>query len=300
MEGTSRSLFCGNHWIGVNVENAVAVQEHGPARVAAVQPGDLAGKHVGLDRPQPLGRAHVGNVFRRVIAQQPGAAAQGRGKDVLAQVGELAVDGVPQQVPREDIQGGVRQVAVDAGRIMGLGVEGRDPPASVDLQQVAVVGMVVGMNHERGFGLPLGVEGGQAGQVEVHDRVAVEHEEVFLQAVLNRFKSARRTQRHVLAVVLQPQSLPASVLEMRPDDFSEVAGQEEHVAAAVAAGQLELVFQDRLAGQRHHGLGNLLGERTHARPLAAAEDDYLFREYHGASALPRIRSTAVRTAAVES
>ena len=123
-------------------------------------------------------------------------------------------------------------------------------------------------------------------QVELHDHVAIEDEDLIVELVRDGFDRAGRAERRLFPVVVDADPEGGAVAEVGLKHLRPPAGEDEDVLETMSAGQFDLVGDDRLAGNLEHRLRQHICERAHSRALAAGQDDHL----HARFALPSPQS----------
>ena len=120
--------------------------------------------------------------------------------------------------------------------------------------------------------------------VQVDDRVAAQHDGGLVEepaVILDLAHAASRTLRvrHDLAVIalaferVADLDAPAAAVAEIALDLPVRVGHVDHdLLHAVAREMFDQVFQHRLAQDRDHRLGHVLGQRTHARALACSKN----------------------------
>src|SRR5690606_19742001 len=71
----------------------------------------------------------------------------------------------------------------------------------------------------------------------------------------------------------------------------EVSREQDDVGQAVAFGDFDLMFEDRLAGNLHHGLGQIARKLAHACSFATGENDQLHRKPLSCEAASHAKNT---------
>ena len=165
--------------VGVFVDHAVPVQEHGHLRCPqgtrryfAAGQGFFALKH-------PLWGAHVLDVFGGVVPENTEFLAPA-GQQVLAKVGWKVGGDVAPANGFEQVGAGIYHVPSNPSGRMGFGEDGFNAVFRPQNHQVRIVRVVVGV-HQQGGLCPVGlVERRHALPVHVCQNVAVDHQNGFV------------------------------------------------------------------------------------------------------------------------
>ena len=225
----------------------------------------LVGRHVGLERadvlPVALGdrpeqREALLEELREHLA---GEVDRPVGLDVVEDLGlqheDAGVDGVAEHLaPR-----GLLEEAVDAAVLVG------DDDA--ELERV-----LDRRQPDRGQRLVLVVEVDDAGEVDVGEHVAGDHEEALVELVHGVADRAGRAQRLLLGGVDHPHAELGAVAEVGADVVGQVGDGDHDVVEAVPLQQLDDVLHHRLVGQREHRFRGVRGQGTQAAALTAGHD----------------------------
>ena len=121
---------------------------------------------------------------------------------------------------------------------------------------------------------PLAVERDQRREVGVGEVVAADDDEraALAKPGLHLLEPARAPGQLGLLEVVQPHAVARAVAERRPHRVGQVEHVDRDVADAERGQPAHDVPADRLARDRHHGLGHFLGQRVEARAHAAGQD----------------------------
>ena len=109
-----------------------------------------------------------------------------------------------------------------------------------------------------------------------HEDVAVgQQERVVADEALGQFRRLAGAVLHLLPRVADREAKRRAVTEMLLDDLGFPAGDEAELAHALRGNAADDVLEDRLALDRQHRLGQLVGERAHSGAFPGGEDDSL-------------------------
>ena len=193
-----------------------------------------------------------------------------------------------ENVRREDVDGGVHAVGVPAG-LSVLRDEGRDPPLVIHRDEVAVVGVVVGVDGQGGRAALFPVKGDKVVELHVQHDVAVEKDEGLADKALEGRHTACRPQGLCLPVVADGKAEAAPVAEVLLDDVPEITREDVDLAGPPACKQLHLVLKDRLSPHGDHGLGDLAADVLEPRAFSAGNDRRDHRAFSQRTSVLRVR-----------
>jgi hypothetical protein len=120
-------------------------------------------------------------------------------------------------------------------------------------------------------------------EIHVGQQVAVHHHEVAGDAISERPKWARRSERLIFVNEVEPQTEGRAIPEVRFDQVGEVPGQHRGVGDAVALELAQQDLQHRIFADRHQGLREARGVGPESSSATAGEDDGLHVTYRSIS-----------------
>ena len=170
-------------------------------------------------------------------------------------------------------------------------MEAGDAARAVDLDQIGIGRVIVGVEQQRRVRARRLVRGEHVRHVDVEQRVAVDDEEPLLQPIEAGERRARRAAR--IAVVDQVDgAAEVTAREEIGDLIGGMVDQHHDMTDAVPDQRADLAFEQRNAADVDQRLGPSPQPLGEARALAAGEDDRL----HQKPSCPAISSTARRIA----
>ena len=183
---------------------------------------------------------------------------------------------------------------------MGLLVDGLHPPGDgVRLDEVTVVRVIVGMDGQGGVGAGTIMGGGEGGEVEFHQDVGIEDQQVPGGWGLDGAQTARRAQGRGFLGIADAQSPASAVANKIPDLTAKMADADDDVIETMAFEQTQGIVEQGASGHRGERLGEIGRQRTQACALAAGNDDCL-QVHEAPKGFWRMRWIANRTEASES
>ncbi len=109
----------------------------------------------------------------------------------------------------------------------------------------------------------------QAGQVDIEHGVAIQEQELAGESVQACQHSPGRSERFLFDLIADAQPPTGAIAQHPLNQRGAVARENQDLLEPVMAGQLELVFQQRLARDRNEGLGQFAQPLLEPRAFAA-------------------------------
>gem|GEM_PF-5846798 len=94
-------------------------------------------------------------------------------------------------------------------------------------------------------------------EIDIHNRIAVEHEKSFGKKMFELFDRSRRSQRDLFYDMLYLDSKFRSITEIIDNDLSEMSGKDDDIVQSISFGQFNLPLQYRFTGNLCHRLRNI-------------------------------------------
>src|SRR5260221_9780330 len=168
----------------------------------------------------------------------------------------------------ENVKAGVPLILKIAALRMCPSMKSRDPRVRIDLDEIRVQRMVVRMEQQGSIGVAAPVRLPDPVQIHVHHGVSIEDNETVRQQVKPGQDCARRPQRLWLDNVTDLCPPTPAVTQVRLDQVRPITNEDKYVRKPVVTGEFHLVFEERLAADGNHRLGQVAEAIFEARPPA--------------------------------
>ena len=261
------------HLVG---QRPVPVDEYRPLWRAQRTPLHHTPLEFRADTVIAIGRANILDVFRTVIAKEFAPSREHCGKQIFA---EVQANGFvfprTQRLFVNHIQPGIHPVLKKFVRRMWPPMKSPNPTTRIRFDQIRIERVIVRMQQQRRISAALLVSFPNSRKVDVHHRVAIEHDELFRKRVEPGQNRPRRAERLLLDYVFDGNAPTNSSSKMGFNFLRLIKGKNQNVTKAVPPCQLDLMLQERLAPDRDHRLGQIAQPRLQPRAQTTRQNDQL-------------------------
>ena len=245
---------------------------------AQAEAGDLelhaAVERVEVGLPELVEVPDVLPVAVEDVAVQRAAHLEQEREELLREVVRAVVGHVAQHFGLEHVDARVDRVGEDLAP-RGLLEESLHAPVVVGDHDPELERVVDRLEADRHGGALRPVRVDEGAEVDVAQRVAGDHEEGLVEALVREPHGAGGAERLLLDGVVDVDTERLAVAEVRADRLRHEREGDDDLVHPVAPQQVDDVLHARLPDDRHHRLRLVRGERPQARPLPTGHHDRL-------------------------
>ena len=256
-------------------DGPIPIQEDRRPLMAAVQTRHLPPFHIVTDRIVTVWCAHILDILKTDVAIEAHACRQTSGQHVFLNMTLHAHLNLGQDLGREDKECGIHDVTADKTSRMRLVIELTHLAVGIQIYDIRIIRMVIGMQEQGGISLFLPVIGKHRLHIEINNRVAIEHEEVLCELIFQIAQCPGCSQRLRLLEIVDVDTPWLTITEVRGYLIPHMTDDEKEFREAITLTQRHLMFDDRLPANGNHRLRNLTVDRGDTCPLPAGYDDNL-------------------------
>ena len=264
----------------LDVERSVAVEKHSRAGHAAGLAPDRSVLQITLDLGETFRRSHVFDVTVAAVGEDALTFLQPARDRMLGDVDDAIEPLAGEEVAAHDVECGIDQIAVFGPGRMRIGTHRGDTPVTVDLDEIGVVRVVIGMGKEADVGLFRRVEVEHPTKVEIDERVAIEDEKFLVEVRQRIDQSARRAARGCFLDAANADTELASVAEIIAHNVGTMVHQQQNVSDALLLEQEHGALEQGLSEHRRHRLRDIHPKRLgQARAFTTGKNDSLHQGF---------------------